>query len=67
MVSSAKIGRGSILSADSSTVPGFWGAGVDELLELLEEEVLEDIMNRAKTLKILKKLGKIREGVLAEN
>ena len=40
---------------------------MDELLELLEEEVLEDIVNRAKTLKILKKLGKIRDGALAEN
>ena len=40
---------------------------MDELLELLEEEVLEDIMNQAKTLKILKKLGKRRDGVLAEN
>ena len=40
---------------------------MDELLELLEEEVLEDIMNRSKTLKISKKLRKIREGVLVEN
>ena len=54
MVSSTKIGRG------SSTELRFWGAGTDELLELLEEEVLEDILNQVKTLKISKKLRKIR-------
>ena len=52
---------------DSSTELRFSGAGTDKLLELLEEEVLEDIMDRAKTLKIPKKLGKIRDGVLAKN
>ena len=61
MVSGTKTGRG------SSTELSISGAGTDELLELLEGEVLEDIMNRAKTLKILKKLEKIREGVLAKN
>ena len=61
MVSGTKTERG------SSTELRFWGAGMDKLLELLEEEVLEDIINRAKTLKIPKKLGKIREGALAEN
>ena len=67
MVSGTKIGRSSILSTGSYTVLGFWGAGADELLELLEEEVLEDILNQVKILKILKKLKKIRNGTLAEN
>ena len=40
---------------------------MDELLELLEEEVLEDILNQEKILKILKKSGQIRNRVLAEN
>ena len=61
MVFGIKTGRG------SSTELRFWGVGMDELLELLEKEVLEDILNRAKTLKIPKKLRKIRDGVLAEN
>ena len=52
MVSGTKIERG------SSTELRLWGAGTDELLELLEEEVLEDILNQVKTLKILKKLEK---------
>ena len=58
MVSETKIGRG------SSTELRFWRAGIDELLELLEEEVLEDIMNRVKTIKISKKSKKIRVGRL---
>ena len=45
MVSGTKIGRG------PSTELGFWGAGTDELLELLEEEVLEDILNQVKIQK----------------
>ena len=49
MVSDKKIGR------DPSTELGFWGAGTDELLELLEEEVLEDILNQVKTPKNSKK------------
>ena len=61
MVSGAKTGRG------SSTESRFSKAGTDELLELLEEEVLEDIMDRAKILKISKKLRKIRDGALAKN
>ena len=40
---------------------------MDELLELLEEEVLEDILNRVKILKISKKLGKIRNGTFVKN
>ena len=40
---------------------------MDELLELLEEEVLEDILNRVKTLKIPKKLEKIRNGMFVKN
>ena len=42
----------------SSTVLGFWGAGADELLELLEEEVLEEILNQMKTPKNSKKIKK---------
>ena len=52
MVSGIKTGRG------SSTELRFWGAGMDGLLELLEEEVLEDILNQVKILKISKKLYK---------
>ena len=48
MVFGTKIGRGSILCMGSSTVLGFWRAGADKLLELLEEEVLEDILNQMK-------------------
>ena len=67
MVSGTKIGRGSTLSMGSSTVLGFWGAGADELLELLGEKVLEDILNQMKIpKKISKKLGKIGNKVLAE-
>ena len=61
MVSGTKIER------DSSIELRFWGAGTDELLELLKEEVLEDILNRVKTLKIPKKLEKIRNGMFVEN
>ena len=61
MVSGTKIERGSF------TELRFWRAGIDELLELLEEEVLEDISNQVKILKIPKKLEKIRNGMLAEN
>ena len=57
-MSGTKIGRGSIRSAGSSTVLGFWGAGADELLELLEEEVLEDILDQVKILKNLEKIRK---------
>ena len=67
MVSSTKIGRGSILSTSSSTVLGFWGAGADELLELLEEEVLEDILNQMKIPKNLEKIGENRkQGIRGE-
>ena len=61
MVSGTKIRQG------SSTELRFWGTGTDKLLELLEEEVLEDILNQVKTLKIPKKLKKIRNRVLMEN
>ena len=61
MVSGTKIGQG------SSTELRFWRVGTDKLLELLEEEVLEDILNQVKTLKISKKLKKIRNRMLAEN
>ena len=53
MVSGIKTGRG------PSTELRFWGAGMDELLELLEEEVLEDILNQVKIpKKNLKKIEK---------
>ena len=42
----------------SSTVLGFWGAGADELLELLEEEVLEDILNQMRIPNNPEKIGK---------
>ena len=45
----------------SSTVLEFWGAGADELLELLEEEVLEDILNQMRTPKNFKKIEKNRK------
>ena len=61
MVSGTKTERG------SSTELRFWRTETDELLELLEKEVLEDILNRVKTLKILKKLEKIRNGTFVEN
>ena len=51
MVSGTKIKRDSILSMGSSIALRFWGAGADELLELLEEEVLEDILNQIKISK----------------
>ena len=63
MVSGTKTERGLILCTGSSIALGFWGAGADELLELLEEEVLEDILNQ---MKISKKLKKIGNKVLAE-
>ena len=47
-----KTGRG------PSTELRFWGAGTDELLELLEEEVLEDILDQVKILKNLEKIRK---------
>ena len=62
-MSGTKIGQDPTLSMGSSTVLGFWGAGADELLELVEEEVLEDILNQ---MKISKKLRKIGNKVLAE-
>ena len=52
MVSGTKTGW------DSSIELGFCGTETDELLELLEEEVLEDIMNQAKTLENPKKIKK---------
>ena len=55
MVSGTKIERGSILSTGSYTVLRFWGAGADELLELLEEKVLEDILNQIKIPKKFRK------------
>ena len=61
MVSGTKIGRGSSIELR------FWGAGTDELLKLLEEKVLKDILNQVKTLKISKKLEKIRDRALVEN
>ena len=61
MVSGIKTGRGSSIKLR------FSGAGTDELLELLEEEVLEDILNQVKILKISKKLRKIRNETLVEN
>ena len=61
MVSGTKIRRG------SSTELGFCGTGTDELLELLEEEVLENILNQVKILKISEKFKKIRDGALAKN
>ena len=61
MVSGTKTKR------DSSTELRSWGAETDELLELLEEEVLEDILNRTKTIRTPKKLGKIRNRKFVEN
>ena len=61
MVSDTKIERGSSIELR------FWGAGTYELLELLEEEVLEDILNRVKTLETLKKLRKIRNRTFMKN
>ena len=58
MVFGTKTGRGSSIELKFSK------ARTDELLELLEEEVLEDIMNRVKTIKISKKSKKIRVGRL---
>ena len=46
MAPGAKIGRGPAPDVGSSTVWGFWGAEVDELLEPLEVEVPEDISNK---------------------
>ena len=51
-MSGTKIGRGPSIEL------GFWEAGTDELLELLEEEVLEDILNQVKIPKNLKKIRK---------
>ena len=46
MVSGAKIGRGSVPTTGSSTVQGLWETGADELLELLEEKISENILNK---------------------
>ena len=61
MVSGTKTRRG------SSTELRFWRAGMGELLEPLEEEVLEDILNQTKTLKTPKKLGEIRNEKFVES
>ena len=57
MAPGAKTGRGPALDVGSSTVWGFRGIEVDELLEPLEVEVSEDISN-----KYPKNLGEIRRG-----
>ena len=51
MVFGAKARQGSVLATGSSTVPGLWGTGADELLELLEEEISEDILGQMKATK----------------
>ena len=60
MVSGTKIERGSF------TELRFWRAGIDELLELLEEEVLKDILKQVKNLKNSKKIKKIRNRTFME-